>query len=264
MKFVNLPLFWKFAITITGLVFVFGMINMFILWKSVYRSFEKEIDKRSVVLSTIISEKAVDPIVYEDVVSLYDIVNDMVRSDSSIAYIFITDEKGKVIAKTFETNVPPSLLTVNRLNHGKYNIELLNAKNYRYRTIRDIAFPILGGRIGTVRLGLIEDSIRSEIKKATNSLLLMILLFLSIGLAGAFGFSYLITSPIHSIGEQAQNVNLESLDTGIKVPEYPRYKKLFHIYFSDELDLLVAKFNEMLIRLKRNYAELRKTRNSFV
>ncbi len=264
MKLVNLPLFWKFAITITGLVFVFGLINMFILWESVYRSFENEIDKRSVVLSTIISEKAVDPIVYDDVVSLYDILNDMMHSDSSIAYIFITNEKGKVIAKTFDGEVPPTLQTVNTLNHGKYNIELLDATNFRYRTIRDIAFPILDGHIGTVRLGLIEDNIRSEIKKATNSLLVMILLFLSIGLVGAFGFSYLITSPLRQISEQAQHVDFESMNADIKVPELPRYKRLFHIYFSDELDILVAKFNEMLMRLQRNYSELKKTRNSFV
>ncbi len=264
MKSVNLPLFWKFAITMFVLVFIFGMINMFILWKSVYRSFENEIDKRSVVLSTIISEKAVDPIVYEDVVSLYNILNDMVRSDSSIAYIFITDQKGKVVAKTFDTDVPPSLLTANEIHDGKYNIELLDAKNYKFHTIRDIAFPILGGHIGTVRMGLIEDSIRTEIKSATNSLLTMILLFLVIGLIGAFGFSYLITSPIHYISNQAQRVNFDTLNLDIKETKYPRYKRLLNFYFSDELDLLVAKFKEMLFRLKHNYTELQKTRNSFV
>ncbi len=264
MKTVNLPLFWKFAITMILLVFVFGMINMFILWKSVYRSFENEIDKRSVVLSTIISEKAVDPVVYEDVVSLYNILNDMVRSDSSIAYIFITNEKGAVIAKTFDTDVPPSLLSANGLNNGNYNIELLDAKNYRFHTIRDIAFPILEGHIGTVRLGLIEDSIRSEIRSATKSLVIMILLFLLIGLIGAFGFSYLITSPIHFISDQAQRVNFETLNVDIKDPKYPRYKRLFKLYFSDELDLLTAKFREMLLRLKHNYTELQKTRNSFI
>ncbi len=264
MKSVNLPLFWKFAITIILLVFVFGMINMFILWKSVYKSFENEIDKRSVVLSTIISEKAVTPIVYEDVVSLYNILNSMMHSDKSIAYIFLTNEKGEVIAKTFDTEVPPSLLTANTINNGNYNIELLEAKNYRYSTIRDIAFPILGGHVGTVRLGLIEDSVRAEIRSATKSLLLMILLFLFIGLIGAFGFSYLITSPIHYISNQAQKVNFETLDIEIKEPQYPKYKKLLNFYFSDELDLLVAKFKEMLMRLKQNYTELQQTRNAFV
>lgn len=237
---------------------------MFILWKSVYQSFEKEIDKRSVVLSTIISEKAVNPIVYEDIVSLYKILDDMMRSDKSIAYIFLTDEKGKVIAKTFSTEVPPSLVSANNIKNKQYNIELLSAKHFKYSSIRDIAFPILDGHAGIVRLGLIEDSIRSELVTATKNLLKMIILFLIIGLAGAFGFSYLITSPIHYISDQAQQVNLDTLDGEIKNPGYPRYKKIWRFYFSDELDLLLAKFREMLLRLKRNYIELQKTRNSFI
>jgi len=264
MKSVNLPLFWKFAITMTLLVFVFGLINMVILWRSVYRSFENEIDKRSVVLSTIISEKAVNPIMYEDVVNLYILLDEMMHSDTSIAYIFLLNEKGQVIAKTFDTEVPPGLLVANKVQNGQYNIELLEAKNYKFRTIRDIAFPILGGHVGVVRLGLIEDSVRTEIRSATNSLLLMIILFLLIGLMGAFGFSYLITSPIHYISNQAQQVNFQTLDVDINEPKYPKYKKLMHFYFSDELDLLVAKFREMLLRLKHNYTELQKTRNSFV
>jgi len=264
MKTIKLPLFWKFAITIVLIVVVFGLINMFILWKSVYKSFENEIDKRSVVLSSIVSEKAVNPIEYDEVVNLYKILDDMMRSDSSIAYIFIQDQNGNVIAKTFSNSVPPSLLTANSLRGGSYNIELLNANHYKYKTIRDIAFPILGGNIGTVRLGLIEDSIRTEIKGATKSLLTMILLFLVIGLLGAMGFSYFITSPIHDISQQAQIVNLDSLSEDIDTNKLPWYKRVFNIYFSDELDLLVDKFRDMLLRLKQNYNELQKTRDSIV
>ena len=264
MKTIKLPLFWKFAITIVLIVVVFGLINMFILWKSVYKSFENEIDKRSVVLSSIISEKAVNPIEYDEVVNLYKILDDMLRSDSSIAYIFIQDQNGKVIAKTFSNSVPSSLLTANSLKDGTYNIELLDANHYKYKTIRDIAFPILGGNIGTVRLGLIEDSIRAEIRRATKSLLTMILLFLVVGLLGALGFSYLITSPIHDISQQAQVVNLDSLSEDIDTNKLPWYKRVFNIYFSDELDLLVDKFRTMLLRLKQNYNELQKTRDSIV
>jgi len=264
MKTIKLPLFWKFAITIVLIVVVFGLINMFILWKSVYKSFENEIDKRSVVLSSIVSEKAVNPIEYDEVVNLYKILDDMLRSDSSIAYIFIQDQNGKVIAKTFSNSVPGSLLTANSLKDGNYNIELLEANHFKYKTIRDIAFPILGGNIGTVRLGLIEDSIRVEIRRATKSLLTMILLFLIIGLLGALGFSYLITSPIHDISQQAQVVNLDSLSEDIDTNKLPWYKRVFNIYFSDELDLLLDKFRTMLLRLKQNYNELQKTRDSIV
>jgi signal transduction histidine kinase len=264
MKSINLPLFWKFAFTIIMLVFIFGMINMYILWKSVYQSFEKEIDKRCVVLSDIISQKALTPIVYDDIVSLYNILDEMQRSDKSIAYIFLTDDNNHILAKTFDSGVPVSLLDANAIKAQQYNIEVLNIKHYQYNTIRDIAYPILNGDIGVVRLGLVEDTIRNEIMEATKSLIFMILLFLTIGLLGAFAFSYLITSPIKIISQQAQLVKLDSINTGIQEVKYPRYKRLFHFYFHDELDILVSKFREMLIRLNQNYSELQKTRDSFV
>ena len=264
MKSINLPLFWKFAFTIVLVVLVFGTVNLFILWKSVYQSFEKEIDKRCIVLSSILSEKALNPIVYDDVVSLYNVLGEMEHSDASIAYLFILDKDGHVIAKTIDSDIPHMLLSANSIKDGSYHIEVLNIKNYKYQTVRDIAYPILKGDVGTVRLGLVEDTIRDEIKEATWSLLQMILLFLAIGLLGAFGFSYLITSPIKTISQQAQLVNFNSINSNIDVIHQPRYKKLFSLYFSDELDLLVSKFSEMLLRLKDNYSELQKTRDSFV
>lgn len=264
MKSINLPLFWKFAFTIIIVVIVFGMINLFILWKSVYQSFEKEIDKRCVVLSSIVSEKALAPIVYDDVVSLYNVLDEMEHSDESIAYLFIMDKDGNVVAKTIDSEIPPMLLSANTIQSGSYSIKVLNIKNYRYQNIRDIAYPILKGDVGVVRLGIVEDTIRDEIKQATWSLLQMILLFLAIGLLGAFGFSYLITSPIKTISQQAQKVNLDSISSDIDAIRQPRFKKLFTLYFPDELDLLASKFSEMLLRLKDNYAELQKTRDSFV
>lgn len=264
MKAIKFPLFWKFAFAIILVVFIFGTINVFILWKSVYHAFENEIDKRCIVLSSIVAEKALTPIVYENEVGLYSVMDEIQNSDKSIAYIFITDSSGNVLAKTFRNDVPLRLISANSLQAGNYNIKTLDIVNYEYSTVHDIAYPIIEGDIGIVRLGLIEDSIRSELNQATKTLLIMIIIFLFIGLFGAFAFSYLITSPIKTISLQAQQVNLDSINMDIQNIKYRKYKQLFNLYFSDELDILVSKFSEMLIRLNNNYAELQKTRDSFV
>jgi len=175
MKTINIPIFWKFAFTIILVVFIFGSINLYILWRSVYRSFEKEIEKRSVVLSSIISEKILSPIVYDDIITINNVLVEMQRSDTSIAYIFVTDINGQVLAKSFSLKIPISLIEANAIQAGSYNIQVIKTKNYSHSTIRDIAYPILNGDIGTVRLGLVEDTIRSEITEATKLLLIMIL-----------------------------------------------------------------------------------------
>jgi signal transduction histidine kinase len=264
MKTINLPLFWKFSIITVVVVLIFGTINIFLLWNSVYRSFEKEIDKRSKVLSSIVAEKVSTPIVYDDIVSIYTILDETQRSDPSIAYIFLLDNSGNIIAKTSDFNIPEKLIEANRIVAGIYQIKVIEAENFQYNTIRDIAFPILNGEVGTVRLGIVEESIRKELNLATRNLLLMIGGFLLLGLGGALFFSYIITSPIKSISEKAKSVNLDSIEKQNFAIKPPRYKKILNFFFDDELDLLVSTFNLMMVRLKNNVAELKKTRNSFV
>ena len=264
IKTVNFPLFWKFSLVAVVVVLIFGTINIFLLWSSVYRSFEKEIDKRCKVLSSIVAEKVFSPIVYDDVVSIYSILDETKRSDPSIVYIFLLDRAGNIIAQTPEMHIPKPLITANEVLSGTYQIKVIEAENFAYKVIRDIAYPILRGEVGSVRLGIVEESIRTELNEATRKLLLMIFGFLLLGLGGAFFFSYLITSPIKSISKKAQSVNLDSITKENFKIKHPGYKKIFNFYFNDELDVLVSKFNLMMARLKSNVAELKKTRNSFV
>lgn len=264
MKKSNLSLFWKFSIITVFVVIVFGIINIFLLSNSVYRSFEKEIDKRSLVLSSIVAEKVVTPIIYEDVVSIYSILDETMRIDPTIAYIFLLDKAGNVIAQAPEMNISNSLRQANDLLGGMYQVKVIEAENFEHKTIRDISYPILKGEIGIVRLGIVEESITNELKSATSNLLMMIGFFLLVGLLGALFFSYIITSPLRLISEKATSVNLDSIEKeDFKVPP-PKYKKILNIFFEDELDQLVSKFNMMLVRLRNNVAEQKKTRDSFL
>ncbi len=74
---INIPLFWKFTIMISIVVAIFGFINIYLLWTSVYTSFEQEIDKRCRVLAKIVSEKALTPMVYGDNLNLYKIMDEI-------------------------------------------------------------------------------------------------------------------------------------------------------------------------------------------
>ena len=103
----RLPLFRKFAVISTIIVVIFGSINIYLLWTSVYRSFEKEIDKRCEVLATIISEKVLTPMIYGDNLSIYNILDEIKQSDPGISYIFILNNTNDIIAQTYEINIPP-------------------------------------------------------------------------------------------------------------------------------------------------------------
>jgi len=104
-KTFRLPLFWKFAIRSTIIVAIFGTVSIYLLWSSVYKSFEKEIDKRCKVLAKIVSDKSLTPLVYGDDVSLYNILDEIKQSDPSISYIFILNNANNLIAQTPSTGI---------------------------------------------------------------------------------------------------------------------------------------------------------------
>jgi two-component system NtrC family sensor kinase len=263
-KRINIPLFWKFAISSTIIVVLFGSINVYLLWTSVYKSFEMEIDKRCKVLAKIISEKALTPLVYEDDLHLFSILNDIKNSDSSIVYIFILNPLNEVVAQTSNIKIPEKLIEVNNIKSGNYHIKVIQTSHFQYPIIRDIAYPVLDGEIGTVRLGVTEEHIRQELMEATRNLANMILAFFLFGLAGAFLFSYIITSPIKKISQKAQMLNLNSIDTENSNITRKLQIKFFNLQINDELDVLVTKFSEMINRLKKNYIELKETQRALI
>jgi two-component system NtrC family sensor kinase len=264
MKTFRLTLFKKFAIAATVIVIAFGVTNLYFLWYSGYKSFEHEIEKRSKVLSKIIAERVLQPIVYDDYVNVYKVLDQVKSNDPSVAYIFILDENNKIIAQTYDLRIPFSLIQANKAENNSHNIKVIKTKNFEHDIIRDIAYPILNGEIGTVRLGLIEEDIRKELNDASRTMSLMVISFLVIGLVLAFFFSFLITLPIKRITQKAQNLDLNSISMA-EIEEKPlRFRTFFNFYFSDELDILIAKFSEMIDRLKNNIIELRATRNSFI
>jgi len=264
MRIYKLSLFNKFAIVAILVVMAFGITNLYFLWNSGYKSFEREIDKRSKVLSSIIADRVLQPVVYDDYVNVYKVIDQIHSNDSSVAYIFILDDNNKIIAQTYETPIPYSLIEANQIMDGKLNIKVIHTRNFTHKVIRDIAYPILNGEIGTVRLGLIEEDIRKELNSASRTLSLMVISFLIIGLIGSFFFSFLITLPIKKITQKAQNLDLSSLEIEEFENKPLRLRTIYKYYFSDELDILVAKFSEMIDRLKQNIRELQAARNSFV
>ena len=261
---IRIPLFWKFAIISTIVVVIFGSVNIYLLWSSVYQSFEQEIDKRCKVLAKIVAEKSLDPIVYDNSLALDNILNEVRQSDPSISYIFILNNTNELIAQTYDIRIPDKLITVNSLQSNGFNIEVIKTNNYKYPVIRDIAYPILNGEIGVVRLGIVEEHIQAELYEATKTLILMIVVFLIVGLLGAFFFSYIITKPIKRISRKAQVINLNYIDVEEHNMSRDRVFPLFNIKVNDELDVLLAKFSEMLNRLRASYIDIRETQDALV
>ncbi len=264
---VRLPLFWKFTLGIFIVVVLFGTINIILIHRIIYSSLENELQQRSLYISRTISERAIDLLLFDDIVGLNDLVNEMKSVDVSVEYIFILNRNMEVMAHTFEEYYPAGLLEFNEMPRNDeistQHIQPIGSNEI----IRDITIPLLGGRVGYARIGLTEVHIGRAIAKAVSVLIWMVIVFFIAGIAMTLAFSYMLTYPIKSISQIAENTDLDTIQHK-KVKFARRYpgavQKIVSYQPADELDVLVDKFNEMVNRLQKTYDELELARKKLV
>lgn len=264
---VQLPLFWKFSIAIGATVLLFGSLNLLFIRNQVYKTFENQIEKHGISVARSIAERAVEPILYDDLAALNRLLVQTKTVNTDIEYIFVVNANKEIIAHTFTDYIPRGIIDVNTLPLGKdKNVVILKDEEDKRKIIRDIAIPILDNQIALVRIGLLEVEFLDEIGNITKLFLGMVIFFLFLGIIAAFILSYVITNPLRAISSFADKVDFDShdlespneisLDDQISV----RLKNLFNL--KDEIDVLGVTFNEMISRLRSAYRELKTAQES--
>jgi len=264
---IRIPLFWKFTLGIFIIVVLFGTINIILIHRIIYSSLEDELQQRSLYISRTISERAIDLLLYDDIVELNRLVNEMKSVDASVEYVFILNRDMEVIAHTFEMYFPAALLDIPEIPEDNEISTIHIQPSGSSEIIRDITIPLLGGRAGYARIGLTEVHISQAIDKAVSILVWMVVVFFIVGIAMTLLFSYMLTHPIKSISQIAENTDLDTIQHK-KVKFARRYpgaiEKPLSYLPADELDTLVGKFNEMVNRLQKAYGELELTQKKLV
>jgi two-component system NtrC family sensor kinase len=270
MKRFYLPLFWKLTIGISAIIIVLGTISAVLIWRNVAVALQKESQKRGHYIAHSLAIQATDPLVYEDRISLQKLIDNVNQVDSTVEYAFILGADNEVLVHNFSDHVPPELINANPVKKDQSeNVVLIKSTGDTHRKIiRDIAEPVLEGKIGTIRIGISEQGIRKEVQKTIRTLLITVGVFLVIGNLMAGVFAFLLTSPIKAISRVTERLDLDAL----KLDSHPniRIRNRFlgriwpFVYFRDELDFLAEKFNSMVDRISNTYQELEKAQTSLI
>lgn len=244
MRWVSCKLRTRFSLSILAVVLVFGGINIALIRRSVTDALSGELEKRGLYVARNLAARSVQPVLYEDYFSLQQLVNDVKALDPDVAYSFVLDRRGEVVAHTFGVDFPVQLLTVNRLpDSSSFQVQLLKGGGHLYR---DIAVPVLDRDVGTVRVGMLESRIQRSTAYVIRVMSLMVMIFLAVGIGGAFVYAHLITRPIAQIVHAADTFDLKRAD--VPLVEIPN---------RDELGLLGNRFNDMMVRMREVYQEMR-------
>ncbi|MGK9476362.1 ATP-binding protein [Melioribacter sp. OK-6-Me] len=265
----KLPLFWKFSIAIITIVIIFGSINSILIYNNVQTALQSEDEKRALFIARSIANEVTPSILFEDYISMQNTINSMKEIDENIFYIFITDNNKNVIVHTFKNEFPLNLINANSLSENqKSNTQLLLLKDFDREVILDVIVPILDGKVGTVRVGLKESSIIADVQKTVNIFWLMVAVFLTVGIIGAFVFARFITNPIKTIQNTADNIDFNLIGQ-TEMPQIRIRKKLFNKFkmlfrAEDEIDILAEKFNQMILRLDKAYRDLQNAQSTII
>jgi two-component system response regulator HydG len=182
---------------------------------------------------------AVDTILINDLVALQKLLDDQMRSDTSVAYLFVVKDD-RILTHTFSEGVPLNLITANTLSppfeEERGHLEkIISDIGERYL---DIAWPIFSGKAGTLRLGLSEKPYRKRVTDLWFQMSLITLGILFFSLIITHLFIKRITRPLSALKIAAEKIDEGNLDTRVDVKGH------------EEVNTLASSFNGMIKRLK--------------
>ncbi len=114
-------------------------------------------------LAHAVALEASDKILVNDLVALQKMLDHQMRSNPSVAYLFVMRDN-KVLAHTFTGGVPEELLKANGASSGEQN-HLQRIASTSGEHYLDIAWSIFSGKAGVLRLGLSEKPYRRQVTR---------------------------------------------------------------------------------------------------
>lgn len=204
------------------------------------KQIKNELHKRGISIARNLAEASFEPIITENNVALKLLVNDLIKNEVDIRYIFIVNNQQQVIAHTFGKSFPGDLLKVDRAPQTGQNpfIQSLQAEEER---LTDVTAAIHQGDFGRVHIGLSETTIEEELNKIIAQGLPLIALIVLLASAASWWFAVRITKPVAALVEGVRSVGEGALGASIDITA------------NDEIGELARAFNRMVhdIQLRR-------------
>ncbi len=179
---------------------------------------------------------AAEVILINDLVGLQRLLDGQTAAHPDVSYIFIIRE-GQVLSHTFQTGVPVELIAANAVEESEagHLEKIVSGKGQRFL---DIAWPIFGGRAGTLRIGFSEEPYRKKVAELWLEMSLITGLILAAALAAGHLFVFRLTRPLLRLADSVETVGEDNL-----APLAP-------VRGRAEVTRLATAFNTMISRLK--------------
>ncbi len=221
---------------VSALVIGSGLLISLVVTQRYSRSLLEAVTAQAENLAHATALEATDKVLINDLVALQKMLDHQLRSNPSIAYLFILRDD-LILAHTFTKGVPVDLISANEFVPGK-NSHFRKITSTTGEHYLDIAWPIFGGKAGFLRLGHSEKPYRQQMAKLwlqMSALTLGILLF---ALTVTLVLVRRVTRPLGALAEATRKIDKGELDVRVQVQG------------EDEVATLADSFNHMIERIE--------------
>jgi HAMP domain-containing protein len=202
---------WKIGGTFTAVMFVLGILVLAAAYVLTRDALRDQLDRRILAISSSFSTAAAGPAVARDYLALNALASKYTLLDG-VAYAFIEDGKGEIIAHTFGT-LPRSLEV--GVSSPEQNGSSRRDLSIGGKSVYETAVPILEGQVGRVHVGFWAEAIENEIQRALLPLLGIIAVIPIVGALLSFLLAHWIVRPIVGLTEVAGKVTMGDLETSV-------------------------------------------------
>lgn len=228
---------------------VLGMVLLLGLWvtaltrNTLRRGLYRELETKGMSLAKDLADHTADFVLTGNVFAIHRMLIDARTNNREVRYILVLSPEGIPVGHTL--SAPPSLdlLTANMLTAQATSHRITVSTTAG--TIHDMAVPIVGGRAGTVRVGMSEDRVKREMRDVTRRLLLATLMASLTGVALATLLTGVLVRPIQDLVQVARAVGRGD------------YAQRATVYANDEIGQLAQDFNTMTSSLMQSHQDIK-------
>ncbi|MFH1830223.1 MAG: ATP-binding protein [Pseudomonadota bacterium] len=239
----------KITTAIVLVILLLGLTVTFAINQTLPNAVKDEAKKRGISMARSLAVLSSKPLLFKESSKLKILVDEEKAASDDVAYAFIMDTKGNVLAHTFisEEVIPAQLKTTRSDSTDEMgDVSIIDSEK---GIVYDITAPILSDSetIGMVRIGIQEENTLKAINNilgiviGTTLLTIILSMFIGSGLAG------LIVRPVNKLRKATEEMMSGNLDVRVDIKT------------GDEIQNLASSFNQMAIKLKDSYESLLKS-----
>ncbi len=229
----------KLGLLITSLVVLTVALMSAFLLRQEQKSLRAEMIQRGLTIARDLAASAKNPLLTNDDLTLNLLVRDAMR-DKDVAYVIFADQDEKVLAHADLTLVGKQISRPAGLRLAGKDLLIQTYTDPKEGRLIDFAVPLefSNVRIGALYLGFSEKTIQQSLAQARNQTVLITLIMILAGIAGAVSLAALLSRPILRLVEGTKAIAAGNFQVALAVSS------------RDEIGTLTESFNQMARSLR--------------